>query len=355
MIIVTGGGTGGHIFPVVSVIDELRKRGIKDVTWIGVKNGRERDVAKSINVDFKGISAGKLRRYFSLKNFTDVFKILFGIIKSIFLIKRLKPIVVFAKGGFVSVPPVIAAYINRVPVVIHESDIIPGLATKINSRFADYICVSFKKTCDYFKGKKVVFTGNPIRHVIKNANPNRGKRFLDFKEDLPIVFIVGGSLGALSINKAVWDMVKTGDLPFNIVHQCGTGNLNDGLKNRRYKQFEFIESEIGDVIAASDLVVSRAGAGAIYEFSYLKKAMILVPLPRTKSRGEQIKNAKYLKDRGASVIIYDDELNGKTLLNSIKALLDDGKTRFQMGENAFRLIKIDGEKLIADMLIKYRE
>lgn len=354
MVAVTGGGTGGHIFPIIAVIDVLKERLMGDeIAWIGVKGGREEKAASEIGVRFYGIKAGKLRRYFSLKNFTDLFRIFLGILGSYFVIRRIKPRVLFAKGGFVSVPPVIAAWLNRVPVIIHESDIIPGLATRINSRFADLICVSFQKTAEYFSDKKVFITGNPIRQSIKNASGARGREFLGFGKDMPIVLVIGGSLGAMSINRAVWEMVAEHKLDFYLVHQCGAGNLNRDIAAAGYRQFEFIKDEMGDVMAASDLIVSRAGAGAIYEIAYLKKPMILVPLPKSKSRGEQLFNANYLKEGGASIIIEDERLNGDTLYRQVERLVKNKQLMKEMGENAFGLIYPDGDRIIADKILYY--
>ncbi len=352
MIAITGGGTGGHIFPNISIIEELKKRGREDIFWIGEKHGKEQGWAEKVNVPFYGINTGKLRRYFSLKNITDVFRVIIGIFQSLFILLKLKPDVLFSKGGFVSVPPVLAAWILRIPVVTHESDINPGLATKIISRFASVICVSFEKTRSFFSKKNIVHTGNPVRDLIRQGEPKKGLKFLNFSEDLPIVLIVGGSLGASSINQAVREMLELQDLTFNVVHQCGQGNYqHKSSQNSRYRQFEFIDKEIGDVMAASDIVVSRAGAGAIYEIGYLKRPSILVPLPKSKSRGEQIENALYFEENGASRIISDEHLNGNALSEAVNQLLTDrGKLRMMMSR-AGTLCKYDAEKKVADVII----
>lgn len=354
MIAVTGGGTGGHIFPNISIIEELKRRGWKNIFWIGEKKGKERSWAEKAEVPFYGISTGKLRRYFSINNFSDVFRVIIGIFQSFFIFMKLKPDVLFSKGGFVSVPPVLAAWILRIPVVTHESDINPGLATKIISRFASVICVSFEKSTDFLGGKKIVHTGNPVRDLIRRGDRQKGQKFLSFNEDLPVVLIVGGSLGASSINMAVREMLKLQNLTFNMVHQCGPGNYQDKFFQKgRYRQFEFIDKEIGDVMAASDIVVSRAGAGALYEIGYLKKPSILVPLPKSKSRGEQIENALYFKKNGASCIISDEDLNGEALSEAVNQLITDmGKLRM-MKDRAGTLCKYDAEKKVADVIIGF--
>ena len=354
MIAITGGGTGGHIFPNAAIIEELNKRGAIDIIWIGAKHGKELEWARKLNVPFFGINTGKLRRYFSIKNFSDVLGVITGIIQSFFILLRHRPSVLFSKGGFVSVPPVVASWLLRVPVVTHESDIDPGLATKIIARFAKVICVSFEKTSDYFSLKRTVHTGNPVRRLIKNGDRKKGLQYLGFKEDLPVVFVMGGSQGASSINKAVHEMCKSGELNFNLVHQYGRGNLDNNFSGKkRYVQMEFIEKEIGDVTAAADIVISRAGAGAIFEIGYMKKPSILVPLPKSKSRGEQLANARYFEKNQASVIIRDENLNGDVMHELINRLLSDRKSLKMIGERAGSLLKFGAEKSIADIIIGY--
>jgi UDP-N-acetylglucosamine--N-acetylmuramyl-(pentapeptide) pyrophosphoryl-undecaprenol N-acetylglucosamine transferase len=351
VIVVTGGGTGGHIFPNISVIEELRSRGEEEIAWIGSKDGKEREWAEKFHVVFHGIQAGKLRRYFSLKNIFDIFKVILGIIQSFFILLKLKPDALFSKGGFVSVPPVVAAWLLRVPIVTHESDRAPGLATKIISRFAAVVCVSFEKTGDSFSGKTVEYTGNPIRSVVLRGDQKRGCSFLDLKEALPVVLILGGSLGASSLNTAVREMCEKHDIHFDLVHQCGKGNLVAAPGgDTRYKQYEFIDQEIGDVLAASDLIVSRSGAGALFEIGYWKKPSILIPLPRSKSRGEQIENARYFGENGASLVINDEHLSPAFLYETINRVLSDRKKLKAMGEKAGELCRQFGEKAVCDVI-----
>jgi len=351
LIAITGGGTGGHIFPNISIIGELKKRGYTNIFWIGEKRGKEKAWSERIHVPFYGIKTGKLRRYFSFKNFIDVFFVLIGVIQSFFLFLKMKPELLFSKGGFVAVPPVLAAWLLRIPVITHESDITPGLATRIISRFASVICVSFEKTTKHYSKKRVVFTGNPVRDIFKRGDRKSGLSFLKFKQELPIVLVIGGSLGASSINRAVWQMNRKYDPPFNLVHQCGAGNFRRDIPLKgKYRQFEFISEEIGDVLAASDIVVSRAGAGALYESGYLKKPSILIPLPKSKSRGEQIENARYFAENGASVVIYDEDLNEDVLFKTINRLLADRVNLKMIGERAETLCKTDAEKSICDII-----
>jgi UDP-N-acetylglucosamine--N-acetylmuramyl-(pentapeptide) pyrophosphoryl-undecaprenol N-acetylglucosamine transferase len=353
MIAVTGGGTGGHIFPNVAIIEELQRRGVDDVIWIGLKGGNEKNLAGRLGIPYYGIRTGKLRRYFSLKNLTDIFLVFIGFIQSLGLLLRLRPEVLFSKGGFVSVPPVIAAGVLRIPVVTHESDTIPGLATKIISRFARIICTGYEGTTRYFAKGRAVFTGNPIRNAIRNAEPDRGLEILGFTDVHPLVFVVGGSLGASSVNRAVWELcenTKTAPFTFNLVHQCGKGNRRDGFDTGYYRQIELLEDEMGDVLAAATVIVSRAGAGALNEIGFFCKPSILIPLPKSKSRGEQIENARYFVEHGAAVLIPDDKLSGQALLKTVTRLLDDPEKLRKMGENTRGLVKADAEREIANII-----
>jgi len=354
MIAVTGGGTGGHIFPNVAVVEALRKHGVSDIYWIGDRRGKEMDWARSLGVAFYGIRTGKLRRYFSFKNAADLFNVFMGIVQSYRVLKKNRPSVLFSKGGFVSVPPSIAAAMLHIPVVTHESDIHPGMATKIIARRARAVCVSFEQAASYFEGKEVHYTGNPIREAIKTADREKGKRFLGFSDHLPIVTVLGGSLGASSLNEAVFSLIEKHELTFNLVHQCGRGNSRRvEKKNDRYRQFEFIADEMGDVLAASSLVVSRAGAGALYEFGSLGLASILIPLPRSKSRGEQIDNAGFFKELGAADIIEDDKLDGGLLYERICTLLSDEDLLAEMGRSSSTLCRKDAVEEIVCILTAY--
>ena len=352
MVAVTGGGTGGHIFPNVAVIEELKRRGVTDMCWIGDRHGKEAEWAAALGISYYGVRTGKLRRYFSLQNLVDTFGVFIGIVQSFCILRRLKPAVLFSKGGFVSVPPVIASRLLHIPVVTHESDIHPGMATRIIARTATVICVSFEQAGGFLEGKSVSYTGNPVRAIIHSADRKRGERFLDFTEKLPVVTVLGGSQGASSLNRAVWELLREGDPPFNLVHQFGGGNpLETTGESARYRHFEFIGEEMGDVLAASDLIVSRAGAGALYEIGCVGKPSILIPLPRSKSRGEQIDNARHFEDHEAARIIEDELLNGKILLEVIGKLLADDRLLRKMGENATKLCKTHAEREIAEIIL----
>jgi UDP-N-acetylglucosamine--N-acetylmuramyl-(pentapeptide) pyrophosphoryl-undecaprenol N-acetylglucosamine transferase len=359
MIAVTGGGTGGHIFPNIAIIDELGKRGRSKVFWIGEKGGKEQSWAVKAGVPFYGIRTGKLRRYFSLRNFSDLLLIAIGTLQSFFILLRRRPSLLFSKGGFVSVPPVVASRFLRlagirIPVITHESDVNPGLATRIIARFASCVCVSFEKTRSYLPGVRTVVTGNPVREAIRRGDREKGLSFLGIRgrrNAHPVVLVLGGSLGARTLNGAVREMLVSGEIPFCLVHQCGAGNYDPSFPDgEKYRQFEFIDREMGDVLAAAALVVSRAGAGALYELGLRKKASILVPLPRSKSRGEQIENARVFEAAGAAAVIDDEGLNGQSLSRAICRLLQNKAGLVEMGEKAKTLCTPDAEKLIVDII-----
>ncbi|UCB44656.1 MAG: undecaprenyldiphospho-muramoylpentapeptide beta-N-acetylglucosaminyltransferase [Spirochaetota bacterium] len=356
MIAVTGGGTGGHIFPNIAIIEELRRRDVDNIIWIGTRGGTEKEFAGRLGIPFYGVRTGKLRRYFSIKNLVDIFWVFIGVIQALTLLKKLRPEVLFSKGGFVSVPPVIAARILRIPVVTHESDTVPGLSTKIISRFAKVVCVGFEDTLRYFKEGRAVYTGNPIRDVIRNSDPHRGLKHLGFKNSLPVVFVVGGSLGASKINNTVWELCdssEAGSLKFNIVHQCGKGKRREGLNTSNYRQYEILEDEMGDILKASTIIVSRAGAGALNEIGFFGKPSILIPLPTSQSRGEQINNAHYFVDKNAAILIPDEKLSSQVLMKEVSELLDKPEKLERMGENAGKLLRDSAEREIVDIIQRF--
>lgn len=320
-IVFTGGGSAGHVTPNMALFPQLLSEGY-DIHYIGTADGIEKQLmAGKPYITYHEISAGKLRRYFSLKTFTMPFKVLKGIGEARRIIRRLQPDVVFSKGGYVSVPVVIAAHQCRVGIVTHESDYTPGLANKINSRFADKICVTFEDTLK-FTGSKGIHTGTPIRPELYGGDKAKGLEFLGFKGQKPILLIMGGSLGAAAINQAVRDALDKLERTYDIVHICGAGKVNPELDRPSYKQFEFISAELSHVLAATDIVISRAGANAVFEFLALCKPMLLIPLPLSASRGDQIQNAGYFSRKGYAMVLEQERLSAATLLDSVNDLYD---------------------------------
>ncbi len=320
-IILTGGGTAGHVTSNIAIIPELKKQGW-EIHYIGTKNSIEHRLISDIpNVAFHGIKSGKLRRYADIKNLTDPFRVIAGIGQSINLIRKIKPNIIFSKGGFVSVPVVLGGWFNRVPVIVHESDITPGLANKIATRFAKLVCTTFPDTVQHFAAGKAFHTGTPIRRELFLGDSGEGKKLCGFEDDKPVILVMGGSLGAVAINRAVRALLDKLTRRFNIVHICGKDNIDQVLKDYPgYKQFGFIDEELPDIMAMADLVVSRAGANSIFEFLALKKPALLIPLPLSASRGDQILNARSFERQGFSKVLEQENMTEDTLYDHIMDL-----------------------------------
>lgn len=316
----TGGGTAGHVTPNLALIPRLKEKGF-EIKYIGGRDGIEKEIITKNNIPFFGISCGKLRRYFDVKNFTDPFKILKGIAEAMIIISKEKPDIIFSKGGFVAVPVVIAASIKKIPVVAHESDITPGLANKLSAPFCDKLCVTFRESLKFVKGNKGVLTGSPIREEILHGDKTKGKRICNFNDNKDILLIMGGSLGSKLINeeirKSLGELLKN----FNIIHICGKGNIDESLKNKSgYKQFEYVSEELPDLMNASDYIVSRAGANSIFEFLALRKPTLLIPLSKKASRGDQILNSKSFEKEGYSLMLEEEDINKEVLYKKIMEL-----------------------------------
>ncbi len=294
-IVFTGGGTAGHVYPCEGIINRLRKPADITLYWIGSSRGMEKKIIKSWGIPFFGIPSGKLRRYFSLENLSDVFKICAGIIRSVFLMIHLKPDLIFSKGGYVSVPPVIAAWLTGVPVFTHESDFDPGLATRINSRFAERILVSYGETKTFFSPHfrtRILISGNPVRDFILRGNADEGRKFLGIGDNKPLLLVLGGSQGASEINRYVLENLDYLTEDFYVVHQMGPKEYRP-LEHKDYHPVPFLHDEYADILAAADLVVGRSGASTVWEIAAAGKRAILVPLLTGASRGDQLKNARY--------------------------------------------------------------
>lgn len=317
-IVLTGGGSAGHVTPNIALVPKLRELGF-DILYIGSQKGIEKDIIQKENINFKSISSGKLRRYFDIKNFTDPFRVVKGVFDARSILKKYRPDIVFSKGGFITVPVVLAAHMLKIPVVIHESDISPGLANKISSKYADKICCNFPETLAHIPKDKAVLTGCPIRSELLSGDPDKAREFTGLNCDKPVILVIGGSLGAVSINTAVRDSLNELLSKFNIIHICGKGNVDNNIDLLGYVQYEYVSSQLKDIFALADIVISRAGANAICELLALQKLNILVPLSAKASRGDQILNAASFKKQGFSYVLDDEELNKDSLL----AALDD--------------------------------
>ncbi|QKE72585.1 undecaprenyldiphospho-muramoylpentapeptide beta-N-acetylglucosaminyltransferase [Arthrobacter citreus] len=319
-IVFTGGGSAGHVTPNIAIINELSKNEW-DIRYIGSRKGIEKELINKIDVPYYGISSGKLRRYIDFENVVDLFRVLKGCLDARKVLKKLKPSLVFSKGGFVSVPVIIAASTLKIPIFIHESDMTPGLANKISQRFATKIFTSFEEAKNYFPKSKTTSIGSPIRKELLNGSRKKGIDYLNFKSYLPIITVMGGSLGAKKINETVRDSLQELTKNYQIVHLCGKGNVDESLQNiERYKQFEYVHDELADLLAASQMIITRGGSNAIFEFLALHKPMLIIPLTKNQSRGDQILNAKSFKEKGYALMLEEEDLTIKTLQQSIEEL-----------------------------------
>lgn len=320
-IIMTGGGTAGHVNPNLALMPKLRQEGF-EIKYIGSIDGIEKEIINKNNIPYYPISSGKLRRYFDMKNFSDPFKVVKGIFQARRILSKEKPDVVFSKGGFVAVPVVIAASMKKIPVVAHESDITPGLANKLSSPFCDKLCVTFKESLKYIKDNKGVLTGSPIREEIFSGDSKKGKEFCDFKDDKEILFVMGGSLGSKVLNDVIRKNLDKLLNKFNIIHICGKNNVDNNYNKKGYVQFEYIDEELPDLMAAATYIVSRAGANSIFEFLALKKPTLLIPLSKNASRGDQILNANSFMKQGFSLVMQEEDINDEDFINKINELVD---------------------------------
>lgn len=325
-IILTGGGTAGHVTPNIALIPTLKEKGY-EIHYIGSKDGIEKKLIQSMNIPYYEISSGKLRRYFDLKNFSDPFRVLKGFSDAKRIIKKIKPDVIFSKGGFVTVPVVIAAKRCHVPAIIHESDMTPGLANKLCIPSAKKVCCNFPETVQCLPEGKAVLTGSPIRQELFEGNKEKGLSFCGFDHSKPVLLIIGGSLGSVAVNNAVRSILDTLLESFQIIHLCGKGHLDDALKQKKgYAQFEYIQDELNDLFAAADIMISRAGANAICEILALKKPNILIPLSAAASRGDQILNANSFQKQGFSFVIEEENVNNTSLLKAIEEVYKNRQT-----------------------------
>lgn len=322
-IVMTGGGTAGHVTPNIALLPALRNEGY-EISYIGSYDGIEKRLIEEQGIPYYGISSGKLRRYFDPKNFSDPFKVLKGYSQSIRLLKKIKPDVVFSKGGFVSVPVVLAAKHCKIPAIIHESDLTPGLANKLAIPSATKVCCTFPETLNYLPQEKAVLTGSPIRRELLKGDAAHAFALCRFSDHAkPVIMIVGGSSGSRAINTAIRGLLPELLKSYNIIHLCGKGNLDSSLYDvSGYAQFEYANQELADMFALADLVISRAGANAICELLALHKPNILIPLSAAASRGDQILNANSFRSQGFSYVLEEEDVTNTTLLEAIEYVFE---------------------------------
>ncbi|WP_281724544.1 undecaprenyldiphospho-muramoylpentapeptide beta-N-acetylglucosaminyltransferase [Lachnoclostridium phocaeense] len=324
-IILTGGGTAGHVTPNIALLPRLKELQY-DIHYIGSYNGIEKELIEQFGIPYHGISSGKLRRYFSVQNFTDPFRVLKGFGEAQKLIKLLKPDVIFSKGGFVSVPVVMAGKKCKVPVIIHESDMTPGLANKLSIPSAVKVCCNFPETVELLPADKAVLTGSPIRQELLEGDAEKARNFTGFTSEKPVILVIGGSLGAVAVNNAVRSNLPELLKDFQVIHLCGRGKLDPTLNNLNgYVQYEYIKDELKDLFALTDIVISRAGANAICELLALHKPNLLIPLSANASRGDQILNARSFERQGFSMVLEEEEITSEKFLSFVHTLYDNRK------------------------------
>ena len=347
-IVMTGGGTAGHVTPNLALAPLLQKNGY-EIYYIGSYTGIEKKLVENAGITYYGISSGKLRRYHDWKNFTDPFRVIKGFAEANQLLKHIKPDVVFSKGGFVSVPVVMAAARQHIPSIIHESDMTPGLANKLAIPFATKVCCNFPETLNYLPDGKAVHTGSPIREELFSGNRERGFEFTGFDSSKPVILIMGGSIGSKFINNAVWESLDTLLESFQIVHLVGKGNINKDLSGKTgYQQYEFVNEQLNDVFAITDLMISRAGANSISEILALKIPNILIPLSAAASRGDQILNAESYEKQGFSTVLQEETLTSELLINSVNTVYAN---RESIKEKMASSKLLDANNTILDLIL----
>jgi UDP-N-acetylglucosamine--N-acetylmuramyl-(pentapeptide) pyrophosphoryl-undecaprenol N-acetylglucosamine transferase len=364
VLILTGGGTAGHVIPNLALLPLLTAQGWH-VEYIGSEKGIEKELVEAQGIPFHGIPSGKLRRYFAWKNFSDPFRVLAGVYQAWRVLGRLRPDLVFSKGGFVAVPVVLAARARGIPVIVHESDLTPGLANRLAIPFAKAVCASFPATMPLLPKGKAVLTGAPIRAELFRGDRARGEAFLglanpapsasggapDAKDWKPLLLIVGGSLGSRNLNKAVRAVLPDLLQRYRVAHLCGKDGKDPALEGTPgYRQLEFVSQEMPDVLAAADLVLSRAGSNAIFEFLALQKPHLLVPLPLTASRGDQILNARAFAAEGYSRVLAEADLGDGRLLQELEILGAQAELHRQaMRGSPFR----DGAQKVMEVISRF--
>jgi UDP-N-acetylglucosamine--N-acetylmuramyl-(pentapeptide) pyrophosphoryl-undecaprenol N-acetylglucosamine transferase len=349
-VLFTGGGSAGHVVPSLPLIAHFSALGSR-VSYIGSKAGPEAGLIEPLGVPFYTIRSGKLRRYWSWRNVADVWWTLVGICQAIVLIRKLRPSIVFSKGGYAAFPVVVGAWIWRVPVVAHESDLTPGLANRLSLPFVAAVCTNFALTRFPIGNRPIIHTGTPLRTELLRGDAQRGRALLNVAQDRPLIVVVGGSLGAEALNEVVRAALDVLLSFACVVHVCGANRTDPRLAQRGgYHQFEFVGAAWGDLLAAADVVVSRAGANSLYELVALHKPHLLVPLPRSASRGDQIANAAYARDLGWSRVVAEADLDAARLAVEVRAIYAD---RLHIAQVLAGAQLGDGTRAVADVIRRF--
>jgi UDP-N-acetylglucosamine--N-acetylmuramyl-(pentapeptide) pyrophosphoryl-undecaprenol N-acetylglucosamine transferase len=360
----TGGGTGGHIYPGLAIIESLKEpAGEFKIIWIGSNAGMDRSIVEGAGLEFFGIPAGKLRRYFTLKTIPDVFKVAAGFFSSRRILKKQKVSLLFSKGGFVSVPPCAAAASLGIPVFTHESDFSPGLATRLNLRFVrktkGRVFIAYADTARFLaksrlSEEQIIVSGNPVRSAFRRVDPAKGRAFLGMGQDEKILLVLGGSQGARELNTLVRGAMADLRCHYTVVHQYGPAQDWDFPRTQGYIPFPYIKEEMPHVLAAAELVVGRSGAGTVWESAALGKPMILIPLCGSGTRGDQVENARFFERQGAALVLVGDEARPENLSSAVNALAQDPSRREAMSEAAKRIGVLDGASIISECIKSWK-
>lgn len=332
-IVLTGGGTAGHVTPNIALLPGLKELGY-EIHYIGSYEGIESKLIADFDIPYYGIATGKFRRYLDPKNLTDPFRVIKGFTEARKILKQIQPDIVFSKGGYVSVPVVRAAASLKIPCIIHESDMTPGLANKLCIPVAEKVCCNFPETMQYIPEEKAILTGSPIREELSKGNKIAALDLCGFDANTPVIMVIGGSLGAANVNKAVRDALPELLKDFQVVHVCGKDKIDNMLLTTKgYKQFEYVKAELKDIFAMADVVISRAGANAICELLALKKPNVLIPL-MAGSRGDQILNAKSFESQGYSKVLMEDDITNQLLVDTVHELYFNKRTYIESMSNS---------------------
>lgn len=323
LILLTGGGTAGHVTPNIALIPYLKEKGY-ELAYVGSHNGIEKELITKENIPYYSISTGKLRRYISLENITDIFRVGKGFIEAYRLLKKLSPKLIFSKGGFVSVPLVKAAGLLKIPVILHESDMSIGLANKLCIKDCTYICCNFPEAMAHLPEEKAVLTGTPIRDSIGNGDSTKGYTLTGFTKDKPVLMIMGGSQGSQNVNQVIRTHINQLTARYQVIHLCGKNNLDPTLDYLPdYVQYEYVNEELPHLFAITDFMVSRAGANAMFEILSLKIPTLFIPLSRQASRGDQILNAHSFEKQGFGYCLEEEDLTKETFFKGLDTLYED--------------------------------
>jgi UDP-N-acetylglucosamine--N-acetylmuramyl-(pentapeptide) pyrophosphoryl-undecaprenol N-acetylglucosamine transferase len=345
-IVFTGGGSAGHVTPNLALIDQVQSLAW-DIAYIGSKGGIEKNLIHAKKVPYYAIQSGKLRRQLTWKNLLTPFQVLIGIVQSYLLCRRLRPNCLFSKGGFVAFPVVVGAWLNRIPVIVHESDFSPGLANRLSYPFAQTVCLTFSETARFFKDKKKLhITGTPLRKALFCGDAERGISFCRLIKNKKVLLIIGGGLGAARINQQVRQVLPQLLKTFNVIHLCGKGKVDNSIVEEGYCQFDYIHDELPDLFAAATIVISRAGANSIYEILALEKPSILIPLGQA-SRGDQIHNAAYFAEKKLTYMLDETQMTNESFLKVIDEV-DKNSPKIKKALQDFQAV--NGVDAIVDLI-----